>query len=305
MRVLLYSGALLLAALFAIVLGWAIEHYRARPQVTQSVGDPRLSFRPAAHLARGAVRKYHALPTAERQELRDELLASMSSVDEWARDHVADTSVLCIGERHEESIRTFVATAILPRLHYQILMLETSRAQLHTMLVEFDKHQPVKLLAAPLNAILNATRTSQPAAQVIAIDEHQAATRGPRTLPGRESALVARIREEWQPGHQYTVLFGALHCRREPGWMLHQLAAEDPRIRRAGIMGTVILARYREASAQVLMYLLEEIGLGREVVVVPRVARFPKRIQRWLPLVADAFAGYDSAILFDERVALQ
>ena len=67
-RALLYAGALLLAALFAIVLGWAIEHYRARPQVTQSVGDPRLSFRPVAHLARGAVRKYYALPAAERKD---------------------------------------------------------------------------------------------------------------------------------------------------------------------------------------------------------------------------------------------
>ena len=32
--------------------------------------------------------------------------------------------------------------------------------------------------------------------------------------------------------------------------MLHRIAHEDERIRRAGILGAVVLARYREASAQ-------------------------------------------------------
>ena len=66
----------------------------------------------------------------------------------------------------------------------------------------------------------------------------------------------------------------------------------------------MILARYREASAQVLMYLLEEMGLGREIVVIPQVSRFPRLIQQWLPITADALAGYDSAILFDDRTTM-
>lgn len=302
MRLLLYSGALLLTVLFAIGLGWSFENYRPRPLPDQHAGDPRLSFRPAAHLARRAVHEFRALPDDKQQELRDQLIASMSSIDEWAREHASRVSLLCLGERHEDAIRAFIADQLMPRLDYQVLMLETSQAQLRTMLHQFNKGRPVRLLDASLNAILSSAKALKPPAQIIAIDEYQAvATGSARPLGGREDSLVARIRQQWHPAQQYMVLFGALHCRAEPGWMLYRIAHEDERIRRAGIMGAVVLARYREASAQVLMYMLEEIGLGREIVVIPRVSDFPILIQRWLPITADAFAGYDSAILFDDR----
>jgi hypothetical protein len=274
-----------------------------RPAAEPVVGDPRLSIRPAAHLARRAVRNFRALPIDEQQALREQLTAVTSTLDAWAREQADSASVLCLGERHEDSTRTFIANEILPRIDYQVLMLETSQAQLQTILVEYGKGRPVTLLNASVGEVLRATMARTPAVKIIAIDENQLANSSIRTLPDREIALVARIREEWRQGQRHAVLFGALHCRAEPGWMLHQLPQNDSRIRRAGIMGAVVLARYREAGAQVLMYLLEEIGFGDEILVVSKVSKFPKLIAQWLPITADAFAGYDSAILFDDRTA--
>jgi hypothetical protein len=306
MRLLLYVGALLITALIAIGFGWAVEHYRARPGPAQVAGDPRLSFRPAAHLARSAVRDFRALTIDQQRVLRDDLSAATSTLDVWAREHVNATSVLCLGERHEDAIRAFIGREVLSRIDYQVLMLETSQAQLQAMLARFDDGQSVTLLDASLNGILNAARTHRPAVKIIAIDEYQASRHSSaRTLSNRESSLVARIRAEWRPGRRHAILFGALHCRAQSGWMMHRLAQQDARIRRAGIKGAVVLARYREASAQVLMYLLEEIGLGREIVVIPQISLFPKLIQQWLPITADALAGYDSAIMFDDRATTQ
>jgi hypothetical protein len=300
-RLLLYLGALALAALIATSLNWAFEHYRPRAQATTQFDDPRLSFRPAAHLAQGAVRAFRAMPAAEQQALREELIASTSTLAVWAREHANTASVLCLGERHEDATRAFIAQQVLPRINYQVLMLETSQTQLQVMIESFDKGHRVDLLSASLNGILTATRAQVPAIRIVAIDERQNARRSAQTQPSRESLLVARIRSEWRPGQRHTVLFGALHCRAAAGWMMHRLIHEDARIQRAGAMSAVVLARYREASAQVLMYLLEEIGLGDDIVVIPRVSHFPKLVQKWLPLTVDAFAGFDSALLFDDH----
>jgi hypothetical protein len=97
------------------------------------------------------------------------------------------------------------------------------------------------------------------------------------------------------------VLFGALHCRDVPGWMLHRVSREDERVAAAGVHGAVLLARYQEPAAQVLFYLLEEIGIAHRILTIPDIARFPRQIQLWIPPLADALAGYHGAILFDEK----
>jgi hypothetical protein len=299
-RLLFYLSALLLSVLLAIGLAWVFEHYRERPHPPPSLDDSRLSIRPAAHLARSAVRRFHALPAVRQQALRDALRASISTLDVWAGKQGKAASVLCLGERHENSTRAFIAAEILPLLDYQVLMLEASQTQLQTMLGQLDAAQPVTLLHASLDEVLNVSKARIPPVRIVAIDEHQT-TNKVRQTSDRESSLVRHIRQAWQQEQRHVVLFGALHCRAEPGWMMYRLVHEDARIRRAGALGIVILARYREASAQVLMYFLEEIGLGRGIAVVAQVSLFPKLIQKWLPLVADAFAGYDSAIVFDDR----
>ena len=112
---------------------------------------------------------------------------------------------------------------------------------------------------------------------------------------------MRRVGALWRRGQRHAVVFGALHCRDLPGWMYHEVRRAHPAIAAAGIDGTVLLARYQEPGAQILFYLLEEIGLGRDVIAIPDVSRFPREVQDWLPPTADALAGYGSAILFDER----
>ena len=60
------------------------------------------------------------------------------------------------------------------------------------------------------------------------------------------------------------------------------------------------MARYQESGAQLLFYLLEEMGIQRKVLVIPDVSRFPRQLLAWLPPAAGALAGFQSVILFDD-----
>ncbi|MFT5449788.1 MAG: hypothetical protein ACI9DC_004986 [Gammaproteobacteria bacterium] len=312
MRLLLNMGALLTIALLAIVVNWALEHYRASPIPDRPPEDPRFAVRHTAYLAYRAAAHFQALNADEQRDLRAQVVASMSTLDEWAQQYASAADLLCLGERHEDAVRAFIASQVLPRLSFQVLMLETSRLQLHELIARFNQHKPAIMLGASLAPILRAALSRQPPVRVLAIDEPQGLRRResnavvasvPTNLQvDRESAVVERIRAQWKVGQQHIILFGALHCRFAAGWMMGKLTEDDHRIRDAGISSAVVLARQHEGSAQMLMYLLEEMDLARDIVVIPQISRFPRLIQQWLPPVTEAIADYDSAIVFDERL---
>jgi len=298
-RFLVYAACLVLALLAAGALRWAAEHYREAPRPPGVFDDPRLSFHRAAHLARTAVRRYRALPPYERRALNEALRASLVGLPRWSRELQARARTLCLGERHDAVSRAFLATRVLPRLDYRTLMLETGARALTRLLSAHGRGEPVSLLDAPVGGVLADALARRPPARLVAIDEPAAA--GARGAAPREERLVAALAGRWRQEERTVVIFGALHCRDLPGWMYHELARTHPRIADAGMHGSVMLARYREPGAQILFYLLEEMGFEGPVLAVADVRRFPRQVQDWLPPTADALAGYQSALLFDER----
>lgn len=309
MKALGYASALLLALLAATALRWATEHFTDAPSRPPVFDDPRLSHHQAAHLARAAVRAWRELPPYERRALAEALAASTTGLDRWAAQTAARAGLVCLGERHADATRRFVARKILPRLAPQTLMLETGAPELAAILERHRHGEPATLLGADLGPILDAAADLAGRPLLVGIDE-SAAERKRRAHaedPGtsREDILVARVRKHWRDGAQHVVLFGALHCRDLPGWMFRRIARSDPRIAGAGMLGVTLLERDEQPGAQMLFYLLEEMGLDADVVVIPDISRFPRQIQAWLPPAAGALAGFDSAILFDAGVAVR
>ena len=302
MKALLYASALLVAGLAATGMRWAVDHYTGAPVAAPVFDDPRLGFHGAAHLARSAVQRYRDLPPYERRALNEALRDSLDDLDDW-RNAVRDAGLLCLGERHDAAVRAFLASRVLPRVDYRVLMLETGSRDLERLVDAWRHGEPAMLLGAPAAGLLADAYSRRPRPLLAAIDEPASASAQPDAAapPRREQRLVRAVEEHWRPGQRNAVVFGALHCRDLPGWMYHEIARARPDIAAAGMHGTVMLARYQEPGAQILFFLLEEMGFQRTVYAVSDVRRFPRQVQDWLPPTADALAGYRSALLFDER----
>jgi len=302
---LAYACALLLTALFAVALHWAAANFTDAPTPAPVFDDPRLMPQPGAHIARDAAARYRKLPPNEQRAAREAVLASLASLDEWAAAS-SKAGFLCLGERHDDRVRAFMASQLLPRLNYQILMVEAGEDELDALLLALGSTGPASLLGARFDKVMRAVGRGGKAPSLVAIDETRA-QRKQRTGGGtstREDTLVDKVRTRWRVGQRHVALVGALHCRDVAGWFFQRVAANDPRIARAGMQATAVMARYQESGAQLLFYLLEEMGIQRDVLVISDVARFPREILLWLPPAAGALAGYQSVILFDDTAEL-
>jgi len=308
MKVLVWTAVLLTAALLAMAAHWAVGSYRAERRPAHAPIDPRLASHGGAHLALQAAARYRALPPHERRALREAAHRSLSDLDTWAAGSAREAGLVCIGERHDDQIREFLARAVLPRLAPDRLMVEAGEDRLAAMQAAAGAGEQVSLLGARFDHVMSAAPADGDPPLLVAVDETAAerarrtrARAGDPTVPGREDTLTAKVRAGWREGARHVLLLGALHCRDVAGWTFHRLAREDARIAAHGMLGVVVMARDQESGAQLLFYLLEEMGIRREVLVIPDLRRFPHEIQGWLLPVADAFAGYRAAILFDAR----
>lgn len=302
--------ALLLAALAGIGGHWAVNHYRERPRPPVFQDDPRLRFHSGAFLAREAVSHFRALPPNEQRVLKADLRAALSDLESWSRGLPARAGLVCLGERHDDTVRRFLALQVLPRLDYRVLMLETGEDGLGALRQTLARDGRAMLLGARIDQVMRAVSRSGVPARLVAIDENEGERRrrtrrrpGDDSVPGREETLTRKSLQHWQPGERAVILMGALHCRNTPGWLFHRLAQARPADRDDAMLAAVVLARSQETGARLLYYVLEEMGIHREVLVVPDVSRFPREVLSWLPQVADAFAGYRSVLLFDDTIA--
>lgn len=300
----------LLVALMALATRWAIEHHDSAPSADAVTRDPRLSFAHAAHLGRSALEAYRRLPAAEQDRLRKALEENLWTLSRWsATIRERGPRFLCLGERHRDAVRRFLAASVLPRLPLEVMMLEADLSWVRAALEAHAAGEPVPhLLDATMTPIFDALATFHSSADIIGVDESALERRARRSLSradlsrlAREDTILTNLRRRWQPGKRHVVLFGALHCRDLPQWLFARLPRESDVVDRAQSLNTVVLARYQEPAIQLLMYLLEEMGLRGSAWVVPDTTRFPQRLLQWLPNVTDAFATYDSAILFDDR----
>jgi hypothetical protein len=300
-KLLAYAGALLLTMLAALTLHWAAANFTDAPAPAPIFDDPRLVLQPGAHIARAAVARYEGLPPNERRAVRVGVRASLSTLDDWATA-TARAGFLCLGERHDDRIREFIASLLSTRLSYQVLMLEAGEDELDSLLSVVGTGGPASLLGARIDGVMHAVGRDGEAPVLVAIDE-TAAERKRRSRGGvtrRETTLASKVSRGWRDGQHHVALLGALHCRDVQGWLFRRVREGDPRIARGGMHSSAVMARYQEPSAQLLFYLLEEMGIRREVLVITDVSRFPREVLLWLPPVAAAFAGFHSVILFDD-----
>jgi hypothetical protein len=305
---LLVSTAILFVMLAGIAAKWATDNFSGRSDPQNLVDDPRLKFRSGAYIAQEAVNRYRALPANERRTLKDDLLASLSDLEDWSRGAALDARLICLGERHDNAVRRFIALQVLPRLNYRVLMLETGEDSLAELKRTLILDGMALLLGARIDSIMHAVGRNGVPPRLVGIDEtrEELQRRMDRTsedhgVPTREETLTRKVVTHWREDSRVVVLMGALHCRDTRGWLFHRLASTRPGPNGHDMLAVAALARSQEAGARLLFYLLEEMGIQRRILVIPDVARFPRQIQSWLPQVADAFAGYRSVLLFDDR----
>ena len=287
---------------------WAQQHFVPLRSVADNASvDPRLSFQAQVHLVQAALNAYHALPPKQQQALRQDIEQSFVSVDTW-RDalNLRSWDMLCLGEWHVEATRHFIANELLPQLEFDVLLLEGDQAFVQSAWRRFQLAQPVpELLDAPLAPLFNAI--DQRHVAIFGVDESPRQRRARLALvdadlarQAREDTIVGNLRRRWQRGARHVVIFGALHCRRLPGWFFSRLAQESELVQASRSHNAVVLGRYQEPGVQMLMYVLEELGMHRDTLIIPDTTRFPALILEWLPPIAQAFGTYETAIVYDD-----
>ena len=309
MRALTYLIAGLVLLLAGMGVRWAVEHYDPDAVPPPRV-DAQLGFDSTGYLVNEALERYRALPAEERRAVTRALRDAIVDGDTWmAHINRQPLDMLCLGERHQDTVRQFLSRDLLGKLDMDVLMLEAgSDTMLRIRQARSAGDGPQTLLGAGIDDILDAVAARDPAPAVIPVDESEVQRRARLRLAradlsrrAREDTIVANLRRRWQPGVRHVILFGALHCRDLPGWFYHRLPREDPRISVERVANVVLLPRSHEPSAQMLFALLEAMGWGETVLAVPDTSRFPGQVEAWLPPVSDAFATYAGAIFFDDR----
>lgn len=289
--------------LFLVVLGWpmavllpllgydAYQWLRDQfPRPPPVLSTPAAVEHPAYHLrALAALQRFAELPPVEQQALRQHLQRRLLPPRDWlSRLAVGPAAVLCLGENHSERTRRFLARVFFAAYPVDTLLLETTPARLATIESRLADGWPyIPMLDADVAAVLRAARRANPAVQVMAIDasgEQRAARRQQGLEETRESTIVDNFRSAYRPGQRIVILFGALHCTPEAGWLYGRLLASAiPAQER--LLNVRVLGRHQDGPLEAFVYFLDHIGLYREAFAIIDPEGLHPLIRDWFPLL--------------------
>lgn len=296
--------AALVLALAAIAGRWALENFVPSPRPIEIPADAPVRHPGYEALARRALRRFGALPAEERHGIRSNLRASLLPLDDWlaslARRRL---ELLCIGEHHEETTRRFLAERLFPRLPVDVLMLEATERELGRILEAMRAGTGrVALLGADVSGVIGAARRRNPSLAIAAIeeDESQRERRVARGRGSRDQSIVANLRSHLRRGKRHAVLFGALHCTDQPGWLFARIEATERRIRPGATLSVNVLGNHQDGTLEAFLVFLSEIGVEREQFAVPAPRALHPAVYEWFPALTRSFGRYGAAVVFDE-----
>ncbi|MDZ7747925.1 MAG: hypothetical protein U5K43_03025 [Halofilum sp. (in: g-proteobacteria)] len=247
-------GLILLLSLY----GWYRAEFPAPPEDPAAPGAIR--FPAFQRQARDAITRFGRLSPAEQHAVADGLRAAVRPLDDWlGRLERADYSVVCLGEFHEPDTRRFVAETFLPRYAPDVLLLEATPdglAWIEDRTAAGREYVP--LLGADVAGVLRAARAANPAVAVRGIEETRAQVRTRRRHEGsRDRSLARNFWLAFRPGARHLILYGALHCSDDPGWLYRLLRVQSPPREALRMLSVQVLAACRTWA-----HLLRRVGIG-------------------------------------------
>lgn len=306
MRKFLYAVLLVIAGiLITMTYEWARENYVPSPAPRVKTGDARVQFPDYNHLRVNALRRYSEIPPAERDRLKQNLRSAMVHLNDWL-DWLENASpeLICLGEKHDDYTRDFLARRFFSRYPTDVLMLEMRDRDLEIVSSLVQAGSPrLSLLNADITGILRSAMRANPGVEVHAIEEtrEQLVSRLNRHSGSREDSILKNFEARFERGRRNVVLYGALHCTDDAHWLLNKIRTEQRDV--TDTLGVNVVNAHGGGGIESFVNFAEDIGLTSPPFVIPRTAMLDDEIYSWFPPLAQLFRSYDAVIVFDPKAA--
>jgi hypothetical protein len=271
-----------------MVQDWIASEYPRPPDVLEQPAGIQHPFHHERALA--ALERFEQLPKAEKLAIRHRLGQALISMDQWlATLAQSDSGILCLGERHTEATRRFLAGAFFTRYRADVLMLEATPKKLTRLLSRMEAGRAYfPLLEADIMAVMRAARARNAAIEIVGIEETRDQEEGRASRSGsRDQALAHNFWQHYRPGKGHVVLFGALHCADEPHWLFGNLKAEAPEPLQARMRNARVVGEHQNGPVEAFVFFLDEIGLAPGSFAIADSGALPAHIATWFPLLKD------------------
>jgi len=300
-RVILATlGGYLIILLFLSVYDWIAGEYPRRP--TKPPSSERIQHPFYHEEVAKALQRFSRLPEPEKVAIKQNLESNLISMEQWLT-HIGQSEyqIMCMGERHEESTRNFLAEEFFAKISTDVLLLEATPEVLKHLIKRMDAGRDYfPLLDADIMKILRSVKERNPAIKIWGIEETEEQQKGQHGHSiSRDQSIAHNFWVRFQPGRFHIILFGALHCTNEANWLYINLCNQASLSLKERMLNVRILGEHQNGPVEAFVYFLDEIGIEKKHFVIPNTDSLHPRIYELFQMLnRQTLEKYHSLIVF-------
>jgi hypothetical protein len=255
------------------------NEYPRRPK--KSPREDRIQHPIHHEVALDALKSLSRLPESERTAIQKNLEHNLISMGWWLTHlRQSDFQIMCMGELHEESTRTFLAQEFFAKVSTDVLLLETTPENLKRLIKRMEAGRDYfPLLDADIMNILRTTGEKNPNINIWGIEETDKQQRKKQGRSNSRDQFIAQnFWARFQPGKRHIILFGALHCTNEANWLFKNLCSQASPLLKKQMLNVRVLGEHQNGPLEAFVYFLDEIGIEKKNFVIPDTSSLHPRI---------------------------
>jgi hypothetical protein len=286
--------------LFLSVYDWIAEEYPRRP--TEPTKSARIQHSFYHEEAAKALQRFSRLTKSEKAAIQENLQFNLISVEQW-RTHLDQSNyqIICMGELHEESTRSFLAKEFFAKVGADVLLLEATPKKLKRLIKRMEAGRDYfPLLDADMLNILRTVRKRNPDIKIYGIEEtDKQANKQHGHSSSRDQSIAQNFWVTFEPELRHIILIGALHCTKESNWLFHNLCSQASLTLKVGMLNVRILGEHQNGPLEAFVYFLDEIAVKKRHFVIPNTRLLHPRVYELFPLLnRQTLKKYRSLIVF-------
>jgi len=298
--ILAILGGYLFILLFLSVYDWVLEEYPRRP--TEPMKSERVQHQLHHQEVIKALQLFSRLPNHEKTAIKESLKSNLVSIKHWLTSlRQLNFQILCMGELHKESTRSFLSQEFFANFSVDVLLLEATPEELKRLIKRMEAGRDYfPLLGADILNILRTVRDRDPDIKIYGIEQtnKQAKNHHGRSN-SRDQSIAQNFWGTFEPGLRHIILFGALHCTNESNWLFHNLCNQASPTLKDEMLNVRVLGEHQNGPVEAFVYFMDEIGVKKKHFVIPDTRSLPDHIYEWFPLLNRQTLGkYRSLIVF-------
>ena len=300
-RVILATlGGYLLILVLLSVYGWLVEEYPRRP--APLANSVRIQHQIHHQEAIDALRMFSRLPKSEKNAIKESLYKDLISLEQWL-EHLRETNfqMICMGELHEESTRSFLAEEFFAKVGADVLLLEATPGKLRRLIKRMEAGRDYyPLLGSDIINILHTAKDMNPDIRIHGIEETDGqAQQGRGHSNSRDQNIAKNFWAAFEPGFCHIILFGALHCTNEPNWLFHNLGGQASPSLKDEMFNVRVLGEHQNGPLEAFVYFLDETEVKKGHFVIADTRLLHPRIYELFPLLSrQTLMKYRSLVVF-------